>query len=80
MEETGDEPLFCERAAGIGIGKQAVMVTIRIPSGTRRGGRQQETREFADAAGDPASGRRTARLPGLDEGQTIQRDPRGPAA
>ena len=46
MEETGDEPLFCERAAGIDIGKQMVMVTIRIPSDTRRGGRQQETREF----------------------------------
>jgi transposase len=47
MEEADDEPLFCERAAGTGIGKQAVMVTIRVPSETRRGGRQQETREFA---------------------------------
>jgi transposase len=46
MEEAGDEPLFCERAAGIDIGKQVVMVTIRVPSETRRGGRQQETREF----------------------------------
>jgi len=46
VEETGDEPLFCERAAGIDIGKRMVMVTIRIPSHTRRGGRQQETREF----------------------------------
>jgi transposase len=46
MEEAGDEPLFCERAAGIDIGKQLVMVTIRVPSDTRRGGRQQETREF----------------------------------
>ena len=46
MEEAGDEPLFCERAAGIDIGKQLVSVTIRIPSDTRRGGRQQETREF----------------------------------
>jgi len=46
MEEAGDEPLFCERAAGIDIGKQMVMVTIRVPSDTRRGGRQQETREF----------------------------------
>jgi transposase len=46
MEEAGDEPLFCERAAGIDIGKQMIMVTIRIPSDTRRGGRQQETREF----------------------------------
>jgi hypothetical protein len=46
MEEAEDEPLFCERAAGIDIGKQAVMVTVRVPSGTRRGGRAQETREF----------------------------------
>jgi transposase len=46
MEEAGDEPLFCERAAGIDIGKQMVSVTIRVPSDTRRGGRQQETREF----------------------------------
>src|SRR5690349_23334179 len=44
--EAGDEPLFCERAAGIDIGKQLVSVTIRVPSDTRRGGRQQETREF----------------------------------
>jgi transposase len=46
MEEAEDEPLFCERAAGVDIGKQAVMVTVRVPSETRRGGRQQETREF----------------------------------
>src|SRR5215469_16690839 len=46
MEEAEDEPLFCERAAGIDIGKQAVMVTVRVPSETRRGGRAQETREF----------------------------------
>jgi hypothetical protein len=46
MEEAEDEPLFCERAAGTGIGKQAVMVTVRVPSETRRGGRAQETREF----------------------------------
>jgi transposase len=46
MEEAGDEPLFCERAAGIDIGKQMVMVTVRVPSETRKGGRQQETREF----------------------------------
>src|ERR1700745_2623450 len=47
MEEAGDEPMFCERAAGIDIGKQTVMVTIRVPSETRKGGRAQETREFA---------------------------------
>jgi transposase len=46
MQEVGDEPLFCERAAGIDIGKQTVMVTIRVPSDSRKGGRQQETREF----------------------------------
>src|ERR1700683_4008531 len=41
-----EEPLFCERAAGIDIGKQSVMVTVRVPSETRKGGRAQETREF----------------------------------
>ena len=46
MEEAGEEPLFCERAAGIDIGKQVISVTIRVPSDTRKGGRQQETREF----------------------------------
>jgi transposase len=45
MEEAEDEPLFCERAAGVDISKQAVMVTVRVPGGTRRGGRAQETRE-----------------------------------
>jgi transposase len=46
MEEAGEDPLFCERAAGIDIGKQSVMVTVRVPSETRRGGRAQESREF----------------------------------
>jgi len=46
VEEAGDEPLFCERAAGIDIAKQTVMVTVRVPSESRRGGRQQETREY----------------------------------
>jgi transposase len=46
MEEAGDEPLFCERAAGVDIGKQMVMVTVRVPGQARRGGRAQETREF----------------------------------
>ena len=46
MEEVEDEPLFAERVAGIDIGKDEVMVTIRVPSDTRRGRRQQETREF----------------------------------
>jgi hypothetical protein len=46
MEEVEDEPLFAERVAGIDIGKKEVMVTIRVPSDTRHGRRQQETREF----------------------------------
>ena len=50
MEEAGDEPLFCERAAGIDIGKLLVSVTIRVPSDTRKGGRQQETRSSAPRA------------------------------
>jgi hypothetical protein len=32
MEEVGDEPLFCDRVAGIGIGKGTIMVTVRVPS------------------------------------------------
>ena len=46
MEDVEDEPLFCERVAGIDIGKATVMVTIRVPSETRKKGRQEETREF----------------------------------
>jgi transposase len=46
MEEVEDEPLFCDRVAGIDIGKAAVMVTVRVPSEARKGGRRQETREF----------------------------------
>ena len=46
MEEVEDEPLFCDRVAGIDIGKAVVMVTVRVPSEARKGGRQQETREF----------------------------------
>ena len=46
MQEAEDEPLFCERAAGVDIGKQLVSVTILVPSESRKGGRQQETREF----------------------------------
>jgi len=46
MQEVEDEPLFAERVAGIDIGKAGVMVTIRVPSDTRRGRRQQESREF----------------------------------
>ena len=46
MEEAGDEPLFCERAAGTDIGKQSVMASRSGCRAKPRGGRQQETREF----------------------------------
>ena len=46
MEEVEGEPLFCDRVAGIDIGKAEVRVTIRVPGETREGGRQQETRKF----------------------------------
>ena len=46
MLEAEDEPLFAERASGIDIAKAGIEVTIRVPSDTRRGGRQQETRSF----------------------------------
>jgi transposase len=46
MQEAEDEPLFAERVAGIDIAKAEVMVTVRVPSDTRPGGRQQETRSF----------------------------------
>src|SRR5450755_4460463 len=46
VEEVDDEPLFCERVAGIDIGKAVIMVTIRVPGDTPEGRRQQETREF----------------------------------
>jgi transposase len=46
VEEVEDEPLFCERVAGTGIGKAMIMVTIRVPGDTGSRRRQQETREF----------------------------------
>jgi transposase len=46
MEEAEDEPLFADRVAGIDIAKAEVMVTVRVPSQARPGGRQQETRSF----------------------------------
>ena len=46
MQEVEDEPLFAERVAGIDIGKAEVMVTVRVPSDTGSGRRQQETRSF----------------------------------
>jgi len=46
MHEIEDEPLFAERAAGIDIAKAGIEVTLRVPSDTRAGRRQQETRSF----------------------------------
>ncbi len=46
MRDVEDEPLFCERVAGLDIAKAEVEVTIRVPSDTTPGRRQQETRTF----------------------------------
>ena len=46
MQDTEDEPLFAERVAGLDIAKAEVEVAIRVPSDTRPGRRQQETRTF----------------------------------
>ncbi len=46
MQDAQDEPLFCERVAGLDIAKAEVEVTIRVPSDTTPGRRQQETRTF----------------------------------
>jgi transposase len=46
MQDAQDEPLFVQRAAGLDIAKAGVEVTIRVPSDTSPGRRQQETRAF----------------------------------
>jgi transposase len=46
MQDAQDEPLFAERVAGLDIAKAEVEVAIRVPSDTRPGRRQQETRTF----------------------------------
>ena len=46
MEDVREEPLFCQRVAGLDIAKAEVEVTIRVPSDTSPGRRQQETRTF----------------------------------
>ena len=46
MQDVEDEPLFCERVAGLDIAKAGVEVTIRVPSDGTAGRRQQETRSF----------------------------------
>ena len=68
MQEVEDEPLFAERVAGIDIGKKSVMVTIRVPGDTRKGRRQQETREFRATAGPAGTGGLAALLAG-DQGR-----------
>jgi hypothetical protein len=52
MQDVEEEPLFAERVAGIDIAKAGIEVTIRVPSDTRRGGRQQETRSFRTVSKD----------------------------
>lgn len=46
MQDAEDEPLFAERVAGLDIAKAEVEVTIRVPSDTTAGRRQQETQTF----------------------------------
>jgi transposase len=46
MQDAQDEPLFAERVAGLDIAKAEVEATIRVPSDTTPGRRQQETRTF----------------------------------
>src|SRR5690348_4306642 len=47
MQDAQDEPLFVQRVAGLDVAKTGVEVTIRVPSDTISGRRQQETRTFA---------------------------------
>ncbi|MGH3398827.1 MAG: IS110 family transposase [Streptosporangiaceae bacterium] len=46
MQDVRDEPLFAQRVAGLDIAKAEAEVTIRVPSDTTQGRRQQETRAF----------------------------------
>jgi len=46
VQDVQDEPLFVQRAAGLDIAKAEAEVTIRVPSDTTPGRRQQETRTF----------------------------------
>ncbi|SRR6266568_3438634 len=46
MEDVHEEPLFVQRVAGLDIAKAEAGVTIRVPSDTSPGRRQQETRTF----------------------------------
>src|SRR6516165_9642211 len=47
MKDAQDEPLFVQRVAGLDIAKAGGEVTIRVPSDTTPGRRQQETRTVA---------------------------------
>jgi len=46
MQDAPEEPLFADRVAGADIAKATVEVTIRMPSESHPGRRQQETRGF----------------------------------
>ncbi len=46
MEDVHEEPLFVQRVAGLDIAKAEAGVTIRVPSDSSPGRRQQETRTF----------------------------------
>ncbi|MGH7749702.1 MAG: IS110 family transposase, partial [Candidatus Dormibacteria bacterium] len=52
MQDAQDEPLFAERVAGLDIAKAEADVTIRVPSDTTPGRRQQETRTFGTTRKD----------------------------
>jgi hypothetical protein len=50
MQDVEDEPLFADRVAGLDIAKAGIEATIRVPSDTTVGRRQQETRTTAPPA------------------------------
>jgi transposase len=47
VDEVIDEPLYRSRVCGIDLAKASLEACIRVPSGTRPGGRAQEIRSFA---------------------------------
>ena len=69
MQDVEDEPLFAERVAGLDIAKAEVEVTIRVPSDTRPGRRQQETRTFGTTRRRAAGAGGLAALLGRDQGR-----------
>jgi hypothetical protein len=58
MQDAEDEPLFCERVAGLDIAKAGVEVTNRVPSDTTPGRRKQETRTFGTTRAELESPKR----------------------